>query len=240
MNHILLVEDDLRLANLIAKFLEQNGFQVSMLHQGDTVVDFIQKNSPDLIILDVMLPNQDGFTVCRRIRDDYVHPIIFLTAKDSDFDHVLGLEIGADDYIIKPVEPHVLLARINMLLRRKKQSSKISLGHLKFGELNIYKTSRQVSLSSQPIELTSHEFELLWLLASNAGEPQSREYIHKQMIGREYDGLDRSVDVRISRLRKKLGDCTENPYRIITVWGKGYLFSSSAWDEVNIPHTLNH
>ncbi|MFT5759035.1 MAG: DNA-binding response OmpR family regulator [Alteromonadaceae bacterium] len=233
MNHILLVEDDLRLANLIAKFLEQNGFQVSMLHQGDTVVDFIKKNTPDLIILDVMLPKQDGFTVCRRIRDSYIHPIIFLTAKDSDFDHVLGLEIGADDYIIKPVEPHVLLARINMLLRRKKHSSKISMGHLKFGELNIHKMSRQVSLSSQSIELTSHEFELLWLLASNAGEPQSREYIHKQMIGREYDGLDRSVDVRISRLRKKLGDCTENPYRIITVWGKGYLFSSSAWEEVH-------
>jgi DNA-binding response OmpR family regulator len=234
MNHILLVEDDLRLANLIAKFLEQNGFQVSMLHQGDTVVDFIQKNSPDLIILDVMLPKQDGFTVCRRIRDSYIHPIIFLTAKDSDFDHVLGLEIGADDYIIKPVEPHVLLARINMLLRRKKHSSKISVEHLKFGELNIHKTSRQVSLSSLSIELTSHEFELLWLLASNAGEPQSREFIHKQMIGREYDGLDRSVDVRISRLRKKLGDCAENPYRIITVWGKGYLFSGSAWEEANV------
>ncbi len=105
MNHILLVEDDLRLANLIAKFLEQNDFRVSMLHQGNTVASFLQKNSPDLIILDVMLPNEDGFTVCRKIRNSYTNPIIFLTAKDSDFDHVLGLEIGADDYIIKPVEP---------------------------------------------------------------------------------------------------------------------------------------
>ena len=231
MSHILLVEDDLRLANLIAKFLEQNGFQVSMLHQGDTVVNFLQQNSPDLIILDVMLPNEDGFTVCRKIRSSYINPIIFLTAKDSDFDHVLGLELGADDYIIKPVEPHVLLARINMLLRRKKHSEKISVEHLTFGQLKIHKASRQVSLSSESIELTSHEFELLWLLASHAGEPQSREYIHKQMIGREYDGLDRSVDVRISRLRKKLGDCSENPYRIITIWGKGYLFSSSAWEK---------
>jgi len=234
MNHILLVEDDLRLSNLIAKFLEQNGFQVSMLHQGDTVVDFIKKNSPDLIILDVMLPKQDGFTVCRRIRNSFNHPIIFLTAKDSDFDHVLGLEIGADDYIIKPVEPHVLLARINMLLRRKKHSEKGSVEHLEFGQLYIHKASRQVSLFSETVELTSHEFELLWLLASNAGEPQSREFIHKQMIGREYDGLDRSVDVRISRLRKKLADCSENPYRIITVWGKGYLFSNTAWEEVNV------
>jgi DNA-binding response OmpR family regulator len=234
MNHILLVEDDLRLANLINKFLKQNGFQVSMLHQGDTVVDFLQKDSPDLIILDVMLPNEDGFTVCRKIRSSFTNPIIFLTAKDSDFDHVLGLEIGADDYIIKPVEPHVLLARINMLLRRKKHIDKASTDHLAFGQLSIHKTSRQVSLSSEPIELTSHEFELLWLLASNAGEPQSREFIHKKMIGREYDGLDRSVDVRVSRLRKKLGDCTKNPYRIITVWGKGYLFSSTAWEEARV------
>jgi len=234
MNHILLVEDDLRLANLISKFLEQNGYQVSMLHQGDAVADFIKKDVPDLIILDVMLPKQDGFTVCRRIRKSYDHPIIFLTAKDSDFDHVLGLEIGADDYIIKPVEPHVLLARINMLLRRKKHNEKVSVEYLEFGQLTIHKTSRQVNLSSEAVELTSHEFELLWLLASHAGEPQSREYIHQQMIGREYDGLDRSVDVRISRLRKKLGDCSENPYRIITVWGKGYLFSNTAWEEVNV------
>jgi DNA-binding response OmpR family regulator len=231
MNHILLVEDDLRLANLISKFLGKNGFQVSMLHEGDTVVDFLKINTPDLIILDVMLPKLDGFAVCRKVRNSYEHPIIFLTAKDSDFDHVLGLEIGADDYIIKPVEPYVLLARINMLLRRKKHSIKKSVDHLEFGQLNIHKASRQVSLSSEPVELTSHEFELLWLLASNAGEPQSREYIHEQMIDREYDGLDRSVDVRISRLRKKLGDCTKNPSRIITVWGKGYLFSSSAWDD---------
>ena len=233
MNHILLVEDDLRLAHLISKFLGQNGFQVSMLHEGDTVVDFIKTNTPDLIILDVMLPKLDGFAVCRKVRKSYEHPIIFLTAKDSDFDHVLGLEIGADDYIIKPVEPYVLLARINMLLRRKKHSVKNSVEHLEFGQLNIHKASRKVSLSSKPVEHTSHEFELLWLLASNAGEPQSREYIHEQMIDREYDGLDRSVDVRISRLRKKLGDCTKNPSRIITVWGKGYLFSSSAWEETH-------
>lgn len=231
MNHILIVEDDFRLANLIAKFLKQNGFHISLLHQGDGVVKFLQTNTPDLIILDVMLPKEDGFSVCRKIRSNYSHPIIFLTAKDSDFDHVLGLEIGADDYIIKPVEPHVLLARINMLIRRKKHSEKMSVDQLTFGQLTIQKTSRQVFLASESIELTSHEFELLWLLAINAGEPQSREYIHKQMIGRDYDGLDRSVDVRISRLRKKLGDCTKNPYRIITVWGKGYLFSSSAWGE---------
>jgi DNA-binding response OmpR family regulator len=230
MKHILLVEDDIRLSQLVSKFLEQNGFQVSVLNQGDQAISYIQKNSIDLIILDVMLPKLDGFSICRKVRDSFDNPIIFLTAKDSDFDHVLGLEIGADDYIIKPVEPHVLLARINMLLRRHSNVKQSKVDSFNFGQLSINKSSRQVELFNQVVELTSHEFELLWLLAQNAGEPQSREYIHKKMIGREYDGLDRSVDVRISRLRKKLDDNTDNPTRVITVWGKGYMLSKTAWD----------
>ena len=156
---------------------------------------------------------------------------IFLTAKDSDFDHILGLEIGADDYIIKPVVPHVLLAHINVVLRRANKVKSVSPEALAFGQLSINKNSRSVYLAQQEVELTSHEFELLWLLAINAGEPQSRDYIHQQMIGRAYDGLDRSVDVRVSRLRKKLKDNLESPYKIKTVWGKGYLFSTSAWNE---------
>lgn len=230
MKHILLVEDDIRLSQLISTFLEQNGFQVSVLNQGDQAISYIQKNALDLIILDVMLPKLDGFSICRKIRSSFEKPIIFLTAKDSDFDHVLGLEIGADDYIIKPVEPHVLLARINMLLRRNANYKKANVEQLNYGQLSINKSSRKVLLNNEFVELTSHEFELLWLLAHHGGEPQSREYIHKKMIGREYDGLDRSVDVRISRLRKKLGDNTDNPTKILTIWGKGYLLSKTAWD----------
>lgn len=230
MKHILLVEDDMRLSKLISTFLEQSGFQVSVLNQGDQAISYIQKNSLDLVILDVMLPKLDGFSICRKIRSSFEKPIIFLTAKDSDFDHVLGLEIGADDYIIKPVEPHVLLARINMLLRRNANLKKANVEQLNYGGLSINKPSRTVMLNEELIDLTSHEFELLWLLAHHAGEPQSREYIHKKMIGREYDGLDRSVDVRVSRLRKKLGDNTDNPTKILTIWGKGYLLSKIAWD----------
>ncbi len=230
MQHILLVEDDLRLSRLIQNFLQQNQFKVTLLHSGEKAVSTIMNIQPDLVILDVMLPHMDGFTICRNIRTQFAKPILFLTAKDNDFDHVRGLEIGADDYIIKPVEPHVLLARINMVLRRLKQSKPIESDILRIGQLVIDKTSRQVTLGQAHIELTSHEFELLWLLATNAGEIRSRDYIHQQMIGREYDGLDRSVDVRISRLRKKLGDNSKTPYKILTVWGKGYLFSSSAWD----------
>lgn len=231
MKHILLVEDDLRLASLIEQFLIKNQFKVSVLHSGKKACEYILKYQPDLVLLDVMLPELDGFSICREIRGKFTNPILFLTAKDSDFDHVLGLEIGADDYIIKPVEPHVLLARINMVLRRVKNYKKEHVDEIHIGLLDVFKKSRQVFLKDERIELTTHEFELLWLLASKAGDVQSREVIHRKMLGREYDGFDRSVDVRISRLRKKLGDNTESPFKIITVWGKGYLFSNTAWDE---------
>jgi len=123
-----------------------------------------------------------------------------------------------------------LLAHINVVLKRANKPKPLQDETITIGQLKIIKKARKVILAGTEIDLTSHEFELLWLLASNAGEPQSRDYIHQQMIGREYDGLDRSVDVRVSRLRKKLNDNPDSPYRIVTVWGKGYLFSSSAWD----------
>jgi two-component system OmpR family response regulator/two-component system response regulator RstA len=176
-----------------------------------------------------MLPGLDGMALCRQIRPQFAGPILFLTAKDSDFDQVLGLEIGADDYVIKPVEPRVLLARINNLLRRVNYKVEEQEDELAFGLLQIKRNSRVVKLDSQPIDLTSHEFDLLWLLASHAGQAKSREFIHQAMIGREYDGLDRTVDVRISRLRKKLKDPADSPYRIKTIWGKGYLFVPDAW-----------
>lgn len=232
MQHIALIEDDHRLAELISQFLQQNQFRVTIIDRGDQAVDFILQQQPDLVILDINLPYQDGFSICRTIRGQYQKPILFLTAKDSDFDHVSGLEMGADDYLIKPIEPHVLLARIHNAFRRSQYhlESNANCHELVYGRLRIDKNSHIVEYDHQPIELTSHEFELLWLLASHPGQVQSREYIHQQMIGREYDGLDRSVDVRISRLRKKLFDHSETPTRFITIWGKGYVFSETAWD----------
>ncbi|CAH9068123.1 Transcriptional regulatory protein RstA [Pseudoalteromonas holothuriae] len=228
MAHVMLVEDDIRLAELTAQFLQSHGFKVSKVHDGEKACKQIVNAQPDVVILDIMLPNQDGFSVCRHVRPDYQGPILFLTAKDSDFDQVRGLEIGADDYVIKPVEPHVLLARLNALLRRNSAVSRNS-ERLTLGQLSIDKANRKVMLQQQEIELTSYEFDLLWALASHAGETQSREHIYKHVVGREYDGLDRSVDVRVSRLRKKLNDNLEQPERLITVWGKGYLCSKSAW-----------
>lgn len=229
MKHILLVEDDERLAKLVKSFLEQHSFKVTVIDRGDTAIDAVFSHQPDLVILDIMLPEVDGFTICRQIRTEFTNPILFLTAKDSDLDHVMGLEMGADDYMIKPVDPHVLLARINSVMRRSKPVQSSPSNIMQFGRLQINKVSRQVEHEGHLVDLTSHEFELLLLLAQHAGEVLSRDNVHQAMIGREYDGLDRTVDVRVSRLRKKLGDDTNNPCKIITVWGKGYVFSPEAW-----------
>ena len=227
---ILLVEDDRQLSNLICDFLDAEGFHVKQEFRGDTVNKRVEVFTPDLIILDIMLPGKDGFAVCKEIRPTFNGPILMLTAKGTDFDQVLGLEIGADDYVIKPVEPRVLLARVNALLRRGQLPNEGSeVAELTFGNLLVRRGSRQVVLDGDNIELTSQEFDLLWLLASKAGEVQNRDYIYKAVVGREYDGMDRSVDVRISRLRKKLHDSTDTPFRIKTIWGQGYLFVPDAW-----------
>ncbi|KZN59244.1 chemotaxis protein CheY [Pseudoalteromonas luteoviolacea CPMOR-1] len=230
MAKVILVEDDERLAALTGQFLESNGFSVTLVNDGAKAVQAITEQQPDIVILDIMLPNMDGFSICREVRHTYSGPVLFLTAKDSDFDHVRGLEIGADDYVIKPVEPYVLLARVNALLRRGVKQQEENADNLKLGQLEVDKAARKAYLSGQEVELTSYEFDLLWELANNAGQTLSREHIYNQVVGREYDGLDRSVDVRISRLRKKLGDNPEQPFRLVTVWGKGYLCSKSAWD----------
>lgn len=230
VNKILLVEDDRQLSEMIKDFLESEGLHVIQEFRGDRVKKSVEKHSPDLIILDLMLPGKDGFSICRDLRPDFNNPILMLTAKSTDFDQVLGLEIGADDYVIKPVEPRVLLARINALLRRT-QLLEIDKNNneIMHGKLSINRNSRQVILQDEVIELTSQEFDLLWLLASRAGEVQNRDYIYKAVVGRDYDGLDRSIDVRISRLRKKMLDSTETPFRIKTIWGQGYLFVPDAW-----------
>ena len=229
MAKILLVEDDTRLASLVQSFLTQHGFSVQLQTQGDAVAEHCRQFQPDLIVLDLMLPGLDGFGVCRQIRPWFKGPVLMLTAKQSDIDQVLGLELGADDYVVKPVEPRVLVARINALLRRTQTNSKAEQQELQFSRLLLKQRSREAWYDNERVELTSYEFDLLWMLAKHAGQTVKREAIHQQIIGREYDGLDRTVDVRISHLRRKLGDNAETPFRIKTVWGKGYLFVADAW-----------
>ncbi|MEE9338279.1 MAG: response regulator [Methylococcaceae bacterium] len=231
---LLLIEDDIRLAELIRDYIEQQGFYVKMQHRGDRAVAEFNPQKTDIIILDLMLPGLDGLQVCQQIRQNFDGPILILTAKNSDIDHVMGLELGADDFVTKPIEPPVLLARLRALMRRYQQGTNLvkktgQIDELHFGALSLNRNAQQVSLDHQIIELTTQEFSLLWLLAKNAGEILSRDHIFTNLRGIEYDGFDRSVDVRISHLRKKLKDHTEQPKRLKTVWGKGYLFVADAW-----------
>lgn len=229
---ILLVEDDERLADLTAEYLRKNDFEVAIEPRGDQAESRILAEQPDLVILDVMLPGKDGFEVCRGVRSQYRGVILMLTARDEDFDQILGLELGADDYISKPVQPRVLLARIKALLRRL-PAAEGSGGQdetLLFGRFNISQVTRTATLNDQVIDLTTAEFDLLWLLACHAGNVLSRDDLLQQLRGIGFDGLDRSIDARISRLRRKLNDDPENPTRIKTVRGKGYLFSKHDWN----------
>jgi DNA-binding response OmpR family regulator len=226
---ILLVEDDLRLADLVSRYLESNDFRVAIATRGDEVLGKIEQDPPDLVILDLGLPGEDGFSICRQLRTSHSIPVLILTARDSDIDHVLGLELGADDYVVKPVEPRVLLARIGALLRRSRPPAQTERKTLQFGRLTINVTSRSVHLDGQAIALSGNEFDLLLYLASHAGQIQSRETLFKDLFKREYDGMDRMLDIRISRLRRKLGDEAETAERIKTVWGQGYLFVPDAW-----------
>jgi two-component system OmpR family response regulator len=231
---ILLVEDDNRLSALVAGYLGKHGYDVTVVLHGNDAVPAILRRQPDLVILDVNLPGKDGFQICREAREHYDGIIIMVTARDEQFDEVLGLEFGADDYVHKPVEPRILLARIKAQLRRMSSRNgdvTIEPDSYTFGKFVINRASRAVTLpdGSTP-ELTSAEFDLLWVLARHAGEVVSRDDLMRVLRGVEFDGLDRTIDGGISKLRRKLLDDASNPQRIKTIRGKGYQFSKIAWE----------
>jgi DNA-binding response OmpR family regulator len=236
--HILLVEDDIPLAEWVTDYLIARDFRVTSTGRGDEAVELIKQLNPDLVILDGMLPGMDGLDVCKNVRPNFENPIIMLTARDEEIDEVLGLEMGADDYITKPVRARALLARIRVLLRRNEKMNKIQntarqtadpSARLQFNGLTINHQARSVSLDGETINLSSNEFDVLWLLAKKSGELVTREALVSDLRGFDYDGFDRSIDLRISRLRKKLKDNPSEPYRIKTIWGKGYLFAKDVW-----------
>ncbi|TDR80721.1 response regulator [Paludibacterium purpuratum] len=229
--HVFLVEDDTRLAELIAAFLGKNGYQVSTCSKGDEAEAKIMAARPDLVVLDLMLPGKAGFEICRDLRPYFGGRILMMTARNDEIDEILGLELGADDYLAKPVEPRKLLARVRALLRRgEPRQGALATDQLAFGQFTINQGTRTARLGSQYLDLTTAEFDLLWLLASHAGSIQSRDDILGKLRGIGFDGNDRSIDARISRLRKKLLDDPMSPTRIKTVRGKGYLFSKSDWE----------
>nr|WP_319528696.1 response regulator transcription factor [Pseudomonas laurentiana] len=226
-SQVLIVEDDQRLADLTGEYLQANGFDVAVEGDGAKAAQRIIDEQPDLVILDLMLPGEDGLSICRKVRERYAGVILMLTARSDDLDQVQGLDLGADDYVVKPVRPRLLLARINALLRRSDVPSSERQA-LAFGPLRVDNTLREAWLRGASIELTSAEFDLLWLLVSNAGRVLSREEIFTSLRGVGYDGQDRSIDVRISRIRPKIGDDPIQPKMIKTLRSKGYLFVAEA------------
>ena len=226
---IVLLEDDAGLAELIVERLEQEVFSVEHRVDGREGCALILSSKPDLVVLDLMLPGMDGFEVCRTIRADYKGPVLILTARNDDLDQILGLELGADDFVVKPVKPRVLLARVRALLRRVQgggESGEVS--RVEIGALQVDAARREAFKEGRQIELTTIEFDLLWYMAQRAGVAVSRQDLYQAIFHYDYDGIDRSIDVYISRLRQKLDDDPASPHYIKTVRGIGYLLAGGA------------
>jgi len=234
--HLLMIEDDARLAGMVAEYLEQNAFKVSHCPSGTSGLEYLRQPaakqaSVDLVILDLMLPDMDGLEVCRRIRaldgPQARTPVLMLTAKGDPMDRVIGLEIGADDYLPKPFEPRELLARIRAVLRRSSEGANASEAQkiLRFGSLEIDRNGRTVSVGGQACDLTSYQFDLLVAMAERAGRVLTRDQIMEAVRGRELEAFDRSIDVHMGRIRAAIEADVKAPRRILTVRGVGYVFA---------------
>jgi two-component system, OmpR family, response regulator RstA len=239
---ILIVEDDVRLAELLRDYLTKHGFDVALEHHGGSAVARVLRDLPDLVVLDWMLPGRNGVSICRKLRPQYTGRILMLTALREDDDQIAGLDAGADDYVSKPAHPKVLLARIRSLLRHHTENpsahkeaapdiapnqSDISQPAtlLQYGPLRIDSQTRLATVGTATLELTGAEFDLLWLLACNVGKILSRDFLMSALRGVSYDGLDRTMDIRICRIRNKLDAFDPPPAAIRTIRGRGYLFS---------------
>lgn len=227
---ILMIEDDDRLALMVGDYLRQSGFGFAHCDDGTSGLVHLQKNSVDLIILDLMLPDLDGLQVCQKVRalpgTEAQTAILMLTAKGDSMDRIVGLELGADDYLPKPFEPRELLARIKAVLRRK-SSTHMGNAHAKlvFGSLEIDRDARTVQVSGKPCDLTSYQFDLLVAIAERAGRVLTRDQIMEAVRGRELEAFDRSIDVHMGRIRMAIEDDHKAPERILTVRGVGYVFA---------------
>ncbi len=233
MQHILMIEDDSRLAQMVGEYLGQSGFGFSHAPDARTGLAHLQDtnhgNAPDLVILDLMLPDMDGLEVCRRVRamtsDMARVPVLMLTAKGDPMDRIVGLELGADDYLPKPFEPRELLARIRAVLRRRGEGAVQQPAMMRFGSLEIDRDARTVTVGGQGAELTSYQFDLLITLAERAGRVLTRDQIMEAVRGRELEAFDRSIDVHMGRIRAAIEADPKNPKRIVTVRGVGYVFA---------------
>ena len=223
MAKILLIDDDEKLASLLGTYFERFDLELVSATLPSAGLDKLADENPDLVILDVMLPEQDGFEVCRKIRKTSAVPIIMLTARGEVTDRIVGLEIGADDYLPKPFEPRELVARIQNVLRRSGSADEVT-EDLRFQDLDIDTDRRTVELEGEVLDLTTMEYQLLVLFASNPGRTFSRDEILNELRGIDAQIFSRSVDILVSRLRQKLNDTAKQPRFIKTVWGTGYTF----------------
>jgi DNA-binding response OmpR family regulator len=220
--HILIIEDDKEIARLTEIYLQSTGYETTIVADGSLAITMIKKLSPDLILLDLMLPGVDGFELCKQAREFYTGPIIVLTAIEDDLSEVSLFKLGADDYLRKPAKPHIMSARIEALLRRTKVNSE-KVTQALTNKLVINRDSLTVTLNNVQIDLTNSEFDMLVLLADNAGQAVTREACVQSLRGIDFEVTNRSIDMRISALRRKLNDET-SPYKLIkTIRNKGYL-----------------
>jgi two-component system phosphate regulon response regulator OmpR len=226
-DRVLLVEDDPRLAEMLQDYLGQAGFEVTVATLGAAALQQLSEAHFDAVVLDLMLPDMDGLDVCRRLRPQNDTPIVMLTARGDAIDRIVGLELGADDYLPKPFEPRELLARLRAVVRRRSHAAGGGQTTMRFGRLQIDVASRTALLDGQPCELTAYQFDLLLALSKNAGRVLSRETLMDLVKGEELDAFDRSIDVHISRIRAEIEDNPKKPRRIITVRTAGYLFAKA-------------
>jgi two-component system response regulator RstA len=222
---LLIVEDDHKLRRLLSEYFEGHGFAVASEENGQEALRRLRQEPPTLVVLDLMLPGMDGFEVCQQARTFFQGGIIMLTARQAVIDQALGLENGADDYVVKPVEPRVLLARVRSLMRRiAPQGSTVSNSQeLRSGPLEVSRDRREALLHDEVLDLTSTEFDVLFSLASNLGEPMSREELYRDVRGIPYDGIDRGMDIHVSRIRRKLVAAGGSATWIKSVRGIGYM-----------------
>ncbi len=226
---VLIIDDDKKLNNLLKDYLSKYDFKIITVTRPDDAFKALKRELPDIIILDIMLPDMDGFQVCKKIRSEFPIPIIMLTARGEVTDRIVGLELGADDYMPKPFEPRELVARIQSILRRSSENLKSDV--LKFGNLIVNFKKCEVLLDGKNIDLTTMEFEILSFFVTNSGKVLNRDQILDKVRGIEWESYNRSVDVLISRLRQKLNDDPKNPSLIKTIWGTGYKFVGGSDDE---------
>jgi two-component system, OmpR family, response regulator RstA len=223
-NRVLMVEDDAELAALISEYMTDNGFLVEVVSDGAVAERAVRSFTPDVVILDVMLPNRDGLQICRDLRQWFSGPVLMLTARSSWVDEIVGLELGADDYLGKPVEPRLLLSRVRALLRRSHGQGAASAPPARRSVLRIEPATRTAYIGERALGLTDAEYDLLVYLKAHAGQPLTRDQLTRDLTSTDYDGLGRTIDVRISRLRVKLGDDGKQPHWIKAIRGVGYLF----------------